>query len=263
MTNPVAVAFTKQSAIFDSLEEENEILHWMREQVHAHCLLYFKPGNSILELNCGTGIDALFFARHGMHVHATDISEGMLNELRKKVDKNNFEDRISVQHCSYLELHILPAEKYDHVFSDFGGLNCVPDIEKVVAQFKSILKPGGTVTLVVMPPVCPWEMLTVLKGNAKTAFRRFRKNGAESNVEGVGFTTYYFSPSRLIKSFGKDFKKIDLQGLSCLVPPPYMERFPKKYPGLFKSLKKAEKKMSRMFPFNSWADHIILTMQLR
>ena len=88
----VSTAFSKQAPEFDTIEENNAILKWMRQQIHAHCLKHFKTGASILELNCGTGIDAVFFAGHGMNVHATDISDGMLNELRKKISSKNWKN---------------------------------------------------------------------------------------------------------------------------------------------------------------------------
>ncbi len=267
MIDSVAVAFSKQSAIFDALEEENEILQWMRNQVHAHCLHYYKEGESILELNCGTGIDAVFFAQHGMKVHATDLSEGMLHELKRKTEAGKLEDKITAQQCSYLELHNVRdprdvTKKFDHIFSDFGGLNCTDKIEKVILQFKDKLRPGGTVTLVMMPPVCPWEILSAAKGNFKTAFRRWKKKGTDSNVEGIHFMTYYYTPSRIIKMFGNNYSKLELQSLGSFVPPPYMENFPRRHPKLFAALKKTEEKLKHIFPFNRWTDHFILTMKL-
>ncbi len=263
----ISEAFSKQSSVFDAFEEQNEILQWMRKEVHHHCLNYFKPGERILELNCGTGIDAVFFAQHGMHVHATDLSSGMLNELKKKIVLQCLSDKISVQQCSFTELSTTidtsGEKKFDHLFSDFGGLNCVKEIEQVIAQFKKLLNPEGTVTLVIMPPVCPWEMLLAFKGNFQTAFRRFKKNGTDSTVEGIHFTTYYFTPSRLIHAFGNDYWKIELRGLACFTPPPYLENFPKRYPKIFKLLNRFDKKLNRYFPFNCCADHFILTMQLK
>ena len=263
----VSEAFSKQSPLFDAIEERNEILQWMRKEIHCYCMHYFKPGNNILELNCGTGIDAVFFARQGMKVHATDISPGMLTELKKKIEQNNLSGKITYQQCSFTDISTTLREtgktKFDHVFSDFGGLNCVQDIESVIAQFKEILNPGGTVTLVIMPPVCPWEMLLAFKGNFKTAFRRWKKNGIDSNVEGIHFTTYYFTPSRVMKAFGNDFLKIGLRGLACFTPPPYLEKFPKRYPKLFKLLNRIDNRLDQFFPFNRWADHFILTMQLK
>ncbi|CAN5537068.1 class I SAM-dependent methyltransferase [soil metagenome] len=261
--NHVSEAFSRQASTFDNIEEHNEILQWMRKQIHAHCMRHFKKGNQILELNCGTGIDAVFFAEQGMKVHATDIAAGMLNELRKKIEIKNLGKNISLQQCSFTELHNIEQKNFDHIFSDFGGLNCVKEIDKVIASFTSLLKPGGTVTLVIMPPVCPWEMLLAMKGNFKTAFRRLKKGGAESHLEGEHFMSYYFSPQYIISCFGKEYKKMELQGLGSVVPPPYLHAFPKKHPLLFRQLKKWDEKLCHTFPFNRWADHFILTMKLK
>jgi ubiquinone/menaquinone biosynthesis C-methylase UbiE len=257
-----STAFSKQAPVFDSIEEQNAILHWMRLQVHTYCRQYFRPGDNILELNCGTGRDAVFFAAQGMIVHATDIAEGMIAQLEQKITAGKIEN-ITTQICSYSELDKIERRDFDHIFSDFGGLNCTAQIEQVVAQFKSRLKPGGTATLVIMPPVCPWEILLALKGNFKTATRRFKNGGLDSQVEGVHFNTYYFTSSRVIKAFGNDFRKLQLRGLAALVPPPYLEKFPKKFPKLFKVLTKWDEKLTRYFPFNRYADHFILTMQLK
>lgn len=259
----VKAAFSKQSASFDEIEERNEILQWMRNQIHAHCMRHFNKEDHILELNCGTGIDAVFFAEQGMHVHATDIAEGMLDELRKKIDAKNLVEKISLQQCSFTELHRITQNNFDHIFSDFGGLNCVKEIDKVIASFKSLLKSGGTATLVIMPPVCPWEMLLALKGNFKTAFRRLNKNGAQSHLEGQHFISYYFSPQYINSCFGKEYETLELQGLGSFVPPPYLDSFPKKHPDLFRKLKKWDEKLCHTFPFNRWADHFILTMKIK
>ncbi len=38
----------------------------------------FKPGERILELNCGTGIDAVFLAGKGVHILGCDIAPRMI-----------------------------------------------------------------------------------------------------------------------------------------------------------------------------------------
>ena len=130
----------------------------MREQVRNHALSYVQTGQRILELNAGTGIDAVFFANNGCRVHAIDISEGMLTRLRKKVDLLNLHDRITVQKCSLTELENINQSPFDFIFSNFGGLNCVPDLTLVTNSISRLLKPGGFVTIVIMPKICPWEL---------------------------------------------------------------------------------------------------------
>ena len=112
-----------------------------------------------------------------------------------------------------------------------------------------------------MPPVCPWEILLIFRGHLKTAFRRFNKSGTPANVEGKQFISFYHSPKKVIEALGENFKKIQLFGLNSLIPPPYMKNFPLKFPLIFNQLVYFDGKFSGIFPFNSLADHFILTMQ--
>jgi ubiquinone/menaquinone biosynthesis C-methylase UbiE len=252
----VSAAFSKQSTVFDDLDKGNAIITWMRNKVRQHVLSIWKFGEHVLELNAGTGLDAAFFAEKGMHVHATDDAEGMIAELKKKAS-----DRITVERCSFLDLNKLQNHQFNHIFSNFGGLNCTDKLDVVIKSFSNLLKPGGTATLVIMPPLCPWEMAKALKGNFKVAFRRLKKGGALSNVEGVSFNSYYYSPKRVAKMFGKQYRVIAIESLGSLVPPPYMERFPAKYPNMFKALTSLENSVGNAWPFYAWADHFIITMQ--
>jgi ubiquinone/menaquinone biosynthesis C-methylase UbiE len=263
----VGEAFSRQSVRYDSYEENNDILKWIREQVHQHTLPFLNKGDIILEINSGTGIDAVYFARMGYRVHATDLSEKMINQLERKISKFKLRDKITVQKCSYTELNNISTSRvvdrinFDYVFSNFGGLNCIPDLSSVAKNISVLLRPGGKVTLVLMPPVCPWELALIFRGHFKTAVRRLHRNGVLADVEGVHFMTYYFTPNQVLKVFGKDFKKIKLQGLGSVSPPPYMKNYPKRYPGVYKFLTAVDAHLSHFPPFNSWADHFILTMQ--
>ncbi len=256
----VADAFSKQSKNFDAYEERNPILQWMRSVVHQHTLKFIHPGDRLLELNAGTGIDAVFFAQRGVHVHATDIASGMIEQLREKTVRLSLQKYIRIEERSFADLEGLPLQSFDHIFSNFGGLNCAENPDVVIRQLHRLLKPGGTVTFVVMPPVCPWEMAFMLKGNFRLAFRRLKRNGTRANVEGIHFTSYYFTPARLVKIFGDKYRLLSLRGLGCVAPPPYFEKFPARFPQLFTILKKIDQRFSHRFPFNRWADHFILTM---
>ena len=257
----VSAAFTRQSGAFDAYEDHNPILQWMRGSTHTELLRFIKPGGRLLELNCGTGIDAVFFARQGLQVLATDNSEGMVKACRQKAESLHLQQQIQVQRCSYTELYKLPETRFNYVFSNFGGLNCIPDLRAVTAELPRLLHPGAYVTFVLMPKICPWELALALKGNFNIAFRRLNKNGAPSHLEGMLFTTYYFSPEQAIQSFGPGFRPVSLKGLACFSPPPYLERFPVKVPRLYKALCRLDESLAHTAPFNRWADHFILTMQ--
>jgi ubiquinone/menaquinone biosynthesis C-methylase UbiE len=170
-------------------------------------------------------------------------------------------DNIQTLKCSFNNLENIQGRKFDYVFSDFGGLNCTDNLEKVLHDIDRLLKPGGYFSLVIMPVVCPWEMLTIFKGYFKTAFRRFKINGTSANVEGVTFQCYYYNPSYITKRLKSNFQLISLKGLSISVPPPYIEHFIERHPKLFATLEKIENSICDKTPFNSWGDHYIITMQ--
>ncbi len=254
-------AFSAQAPLFDSYERTNIILQWMRRQVYKHEEEFLSPGDSIFELNAGTGIDAIHFAQKGHSVFAIDIAEGMIAELEKKVNFLQLTERIGYARCSFTDLHSIPARRFDHVFSNFGGLNCISDLAVVADQLPAFLKPGASVTLVIMPRVCPWELVHFLDGNSNLAFRRLSKNGAAAHIEGHHFTSYYFSPEDVIRSFGKRFSVVKLRGLASISPPPYMSPFAGRHPGLYKALTAFDALFSTLPPFNRWADHFIITLK--
>lgn len=256
----VDAAFSAQAPLFDEYDKHNAILQWMREQVYRHLAEYLLPGESILDISAGTGIDAAHFARLGHPVFAVDIAKGMVREIERKVEAMGLSAFVEVQQRSFTDVASLAPKKFQHVLSNFGGLNCVSDLRPVAQQLTEILHPGATVTLVMMPRVCPWEMLHALKGNFRLAFRRFRRNGTIARVEGHSFLTTYHSPSSVIRSFGPRFKVKKLRGLASLSPPPYMETIPDRFPRFYKTLTAIDGSVSTFLPFNRWADHFILTL---
>jgi ubiquinone/menaquinone biosynthesis C-methylase UbiE len=259
--NSINKAFSKQSLNYDRDDETSAILQWMRKIVRAHVSFYLKPGNKMLELNAGTGLDALYFSQQGYEVHSTDLSDGMVKEIEEKIKRFDLAGKLSCEQCSYTELDKLKNQRFEYVFSNFGGLNCIPDLQAVIKNLPALLTPGAYITFVIMPPVCPWEMAFMLKGNFGKAFRRMRKGGVSAHLEGEYFQTYYFTPSEVVKKFGKNFKEISLQGLASISPPPHSVDFQKRFPSVYNSLTKVDEKISFLFPFNRWADHFILTMQ--
>ena len=254
-------AFSKQSLVFDEEDSANPILQWMRSVVRKSSVSVLKKGDRILELNCGTGIDSVFFAQRGFHVTATDIAPGMLEQLEKKRIALHLEDKIDTQLLSFNKLELLQGKKFDHVFSNFGGLNCTDDLDAVIQNIKHLLNPGGSATLVIMPPVCLWELALALKGNFKIAFRRLKKNGAVSNLEGVTFTTWYYTAAYVAKSFGKDFTVKEIKALGLFVPPPYLFNTAIKHPRFFSFVKKIEQKTADWLCFRSTGDHFVITLQ--
>ena len=256
-------AFSKQSAIFDEIYSSNLVIQYKRQRVRDHVQQWLKPNSKILELNAGTGEDAIWFAKNGHTVHATDISKGMQEKLMGKVKRNDPGSKISNELCSFTELDRLSNKgPYDLIFSNFAGLNCTGELNKVLQSFPALLTPGGIATLVILPKFCLWETLMLFKGEFKTAFRRFfSSNGVKAQIDGEYFTCWYYNPSYIIENTKDSFDVLSIEGLCTVVPPSYLENFPVKRPGLFNRLKDKEAKWKSKWPWKSIGDYYIISLR--
>jgi ubiquinone/menaquinone biosynthesis C-methylase UbiE len=256
-------AFTSQSGIFDEIYSGNTIVNYKRERVRGHVLQHLPPDSFILELNSGTGEDALFFAGKGHKVHATDISTGMRQELVLKVEKHRLEKQVTNELCSFTQLDQLKNKgPYDLIFSNFAGLNCTNELDKVLTSFNDLLKPNGIVTLVILPKFCLWETLLIFKGKFQTAFRRFfSSNGARAHIEGVYFKCWYYNPSYIIGRLKDKFDLLGIEGLCTIVPPSYIEGFAEKHPSAYNFLKNKEDKLKSRWPWKNIGDYYIISLK--
>jgi ubiquinone/menaquinone biosynthesis C-methylase UbiE len=256
-------AFDKQAKYFDELYGHDTIIAYKRARVWEHVERFLKPGSNILELNAGTGEDAIHFASLEHRVHATDISTSMQRILVDKVQQAGLTQKITNEICSFTELENLEQQgPYDHIFSNFAGLNCTADLDKVLQSFIHLVRPGGFVTLVILPKFCLWEFLLLFKGMFRTAFRRFSgKKGAQAHIDGQLFRCWYYQPSYLRKHLAADFKQVTLEGLCTIVPPSYIQNFAEKRPRLFKRLVKMENRWKAAWPWRSIGDYYVITLE--
>lgn len=258
-----ASAFSKQAVGFDEYDAGNTTIQYKRKRVRDHVLRYLPAAASILELNAGTGQDATYFARQGHRVHATDIAVGMQEKLREKVLRQGLAQQITTEVCSFNSLDQLKQRgPYDLIFSNFAGLNCTAHLDEVLRSFDSLVRPGGQVTLVILPPFCLWESLLVLKGKFRTAFRRMAgRKGARSHVEGHYFRCWYYSPSYVTRALKDSFELLSVEGLCTLVPPSYIEHFAERYPKTYKALCKREDRWKDKWPWKFIGDYYIISFR--
>jgi ubiquinone/menaquinone biosynthesis C-methylase UbiE len=256
-------AFTLQSKIFDELYKNNSIIQYKRERVRSVVQRFMPSNSTVLELNSGTGEDAIWLAQKGHTIHATDISAGMQDMLKIKVNALNLQEKISTEIVSFTDLKNLKERKeYDLIFSNFAGLNCTGELDKVLHSFSSLLKPKGIVVLVILPKFCLWEFLLLFKGKFKTAFRRFfSSKGVSAHIEGTYFRCWYYNPAYIIKHLKDQFTVLSVEGLCTLVPPSYIEDFAEKHPKQFSFLKAKEDKWKANWPWKTIGDYYIIALE--
>jgi ubiquinone/menaquinone biosynthesis C-methylase UbiE len=258
-----ATAFSSQSIIFDQLYADNKIVQYKRERVRTHLKKFIQAGDRILELNSGTGQDAIWLAQQNCLVHATDIASGMVEVLREKILEEGLENFVTSEMRSFTDLKNLQQKgPYDMIFSNFAGLNCTDKLDDVLASFSPLLKSKGIVTLVLLPKFCFWEFSLFFKGKFKTATRRFFSGkGRNARVEGTHFKCWYYNPSFITHRLNAEFKLLSIEGLCTIVPPSYIEKFGDKHPKLFNFLKEKEDSWKSKWPWKYIGDYYIISLQ--
>ncbi|MGH1385930.1 class I SAM-dependent methyltransferase [Kordia sp.] len=227
---------------------------------HINSIIQQDKKLSILELNCGTGADAIEFAKLDHDVIATDISAGMIEVAKAKSHPKNI--TFKVQDINTITKDTFDR-KFDFIFSDFGGINCL-SYEQLQTFFKTaadLLLPNGKMSIVLMPKNCLWErMYFTLKGDKAKATRRNTTESIVANVDGVGVATWYYNPQDVSAAANDFFTTKKVKPIGVTIPPSYLEQsFVAKFPMLtiFKGLDAVLTASS----LAKYADHFLITLE--
>lgn len=215
-TENINLAFSSIYEEYETLSKENYCDIFRRNTIRKHVESFLNPQDTILEINAGSGIDAVYFAKNGYNVLATDIADNAEVYINNKIKTEGLKN-LEFQKYSFTDLKSIGNRKFNHVFSNYGGLNCTNDLEEIFSQFNHLLLPKGYVSLVIMPKFYPLEMASIFKGN-KNAFRRWKKNGVLANVNGHLIPTYYHSPKKIKKAMGNDFQAVSTKNIGTFYP---------------------------------------------
>jgi len=243
---------------YDSQFTATVIGAMMRRAVWARCAARFPPGSRVLEMNCGTGEDALWLAQRGVRVLATDISPAMLRVAESKLAASPASGAARFQRLAWEELESLDEEPFDGALSNFGGLNCVRDLRSAARALASKLRPGAAAVLCIMGPAVPWEWLWFLAhGKPAAAFRRLRRRGAEWS----GISIRYPSIAAARRAFAPEFRLLRKCAIGALLPPPYTEKRLGRHPRLIAAIDRVERRCETLWPLPMLADHYLLEFE--
>lgn len=221
----------------------------------------------VLELNCGTGEDALWFAKRGHTVLATDISEKMLEITKGKINEAGLFSTIQTKQIDIRKIDSAGIkEKFDLIFSNFGGMNCISfkEMEKLPSEVKKLLKPNGQLIMVVMPAFCLWETIYfILKLKFKKAFRRLSNEEIITKFNDTEIKTFYFSPARIKKLFKKHFEVLSIKPIGFFIPPSYLDNFFSSRQKMINTLGKLEQAVNRFSYFAGSSDHFLIHLQAK
>ena len=187
---PVPLGFDAIASRYDELWTNTETGQSQRAQVWAHIDSLWKAGERILDIGCGTGVDALHLASRGVAVDAIDASPAMVASCAVPASVLRAE-----------EIGTLPGT-YDGALSNFGALNCVADLRPVVAGLSARVRPGGRVAICMIGRFC---MRETLRFAVRLQFRKAVRRWPGQAQASIGITVYYPTVRQLRRLFAPQF----------------------------------------------------------
>jgi SAM-dependent methyltransferase len=258
-------AFDGVASTYDRSNSECRILCEMRARTLSTVARYVAPGSALLDLGCGPGADAEEMARRGHTVTAIDWSKAMVAEAEARARSAGVADRVTVRHLGIQEIDRLAPQTYDGAWSNFGPLNCVPDLRDAGARIADRLRPGGVLVASVIGRICPWEIaLFASRGDWSRLSIRFARHVVPVPLDGRTVWTRYYTPgafSRIFEASG--FVRVEVRALGLAVPPPYAQAFASRHPALISRLFAVDDRIGGWPIVRNFGDHFLIVLRKR
>jgi SAM-dependent methyltransferase len=256
------IAFDSIAESYDSVFTASVIGRAQRSAVWKKVRSVFRAGDHVLELNCGTGVDAMFLATLGVRVTACDASAAMIEEAQARKAPESRRAPVEFRRLCTEQLHELPLDlSFNGVFSNFSGLNCLLDISSVANFLAERLTPGAQLLLCFSTRFCAWEMLHYLSlGKPRKAIRRCR-GSADAKMGAYLLPISYPTVRSIRRSFGSAFRLRSLTGIGVAVPPTYLEAWATRNPSLLRACEVFDRVAGSWPWFRVLGDHMLVHLE--
>ena len=258
-------AFDSVAADYDGPRGNNALIQDMRSEMWRTLDATFAPGSRLIDLGCGTGLDAVRMARVGHHVTATDWSQRMVERTRQRAEREQLSSRVQTIAVGAHELSRLDGQaQFDGAYSNLGALNCVPDLTEMAAQCARLLKPRATLVFSVIGRVCPWEIgYYALKRNWGRLRVRFAAAMVPVSMNKRVVWTRYYTPREFYGAFEREFTLEHWRGLCVFAPPPYITRMKESHFRLYERLWRLDRRAAGWPVLRNMGDHFVIAMTKR
>ncbi len=225
----------------------------------------FSAGSRLIDLGCGTGLDAARMGKLGHLVTATDWSPLMVQRTRDRAEREGLTQRVEAFEVGGHELHRLDSTgAFDGVYSNLGPLNCVPDLAAVSRECARLLKPTGKLVFTVIGRVCPWEVAHYLRLRRwQRATVRFARNTVPVGMNNRTIWTRYYTPREFYRAFEDQFTLAHHRGLCIFAPPPYLTSVRDKHPKMHARLWRLDRLTAAWPLVRALGDHFLIIMKKR
>jgi SAM-dependent methyltransferase len=258
-------AFDSVAVDYDGPRGNNDLIQDMRGEMWHWLDATFAPRSRLIDLGCGTGLDAVRLAQLGHEITATDWSPRMVQRTCDRAKGEHVTDRVRAVALGAHELqHLDAAGVYDGAYSNLGPLNCVPDLADVSRECARLLKPGGALVFTVIGRICPWEIAHYLRrGRWARAMVRFARNVVPVSMNKRTIWTRYYGPREFYRAFERHFELEHFRGLCVFSPPPYLTWVRERYPRWHEWLWRLDRRVAGWPVIRGMGDHFLIVMKKR
>jgi SAM-dependent methyltransferase len=256
-------AFDSVAADYDGPRGNNALIRRMRRALWRAVRDELPPGSRLLDLGCGTGLDAVAFARRGYRVTATDWSPRMVERTRERAERSTAACRVDARHLGIQQLDRLRGE-FDGIYSDLGPMNCVPDLRAAAVECARLLRPGGKLVCSVIGRICPWEIgHYALRGRFRRAAVRAARGVTPVGMNRHTIWTRYYLPREFYRPFAEHFSLCGYRALGLFMPPPYLVDFYRRHRRWCRWLGRLDDRFGAAPLLRGMGDHFLIVMSAR
>ena len=148
-------------------------------------------GKTILHLQCHFGQDTISLSRLGADVTGVDLSDKAIESAKQIANDTNSNTKFIC--CDIYELPNHLDEKFDVIFTSYGTIGWLPDLDKWAKIISKFLKPNGQFVFVEFHPVV-W----IFDDNFENIAYRYFNSGAILETESG---TYADKKADIIQSY--------------------------------------------------------------
>ncbi|HET6632246.1 MAG TPA: class I SAM-dependent methyltransferase [Rhodanobacteraceae bacterium] len=256
-------AFDSVAADYDGPRGNNELVQRMRRSLWAAVQAELPEPCRLLDLGCGTGIDAVEFARRHYQVVATDWSPRMVDRTRNRAASAGQAGRVTTLHLGLHQLGRLDG-LFDGIYSNLGPMNCAADLHAVALHCARLLPPGAPLVFSVMGRICPWELGHYLaRGRLRRARVRAARGPAAVGMNGHTIWTRYYLPRAFYRAFAGQFTLGGYRALGLFLPPPYLVDRYRRQRARGERLGRLDDRLGGLPLLRSMGDHFLIVMHRR
>lgn len=259
------LAFDSVAADYDGARGNNASIRAMRTEMWRWLDATFQVPGQLLDLGCGTGLDAIRMAAMGHRITATDWSGAMVARTSARADSTGLSGRVQALTIGAHELEQLGTpEFYDGAYSNLGPLNCVPSLAPVARECARLLKPGGSLVFTVIGRICPWEVAHYARRCRWSRLRiRYARGIVPVGMNGRTIWTRYYTPREFYQPFADRFILQHFRALCLFVPPPYISWITERHPRCYQALWRLDRRLGGWPLLRGMGDHFLMVMTRR